>query len=133
MGLILAELERHGSLGNTLIIYFADNGIPFPRGKTNLYEMGQAEPLIVVNPAAPRGHRGVESAAIVSSLDLAPTMLDGAGLNWRACTSVTKLGSARVTHRMQGQSLLPLTTAEAPLLGRGTAFGSHTYHITEAF
>eukprot|EP01047_Picozoa_sp_COSAG01_P071514 COSAG01_NODE_11122_length_2002_cov_1.596952_2_plen_376_part_00 len=133
VGLILGELQAHGSLDNTLVIYFADNGVPFPRGKTNLFETGQGEPLIVVNPKA-SNHHGDESAAIVSSLDLAPTMLEAAGLDWRACTSVTKLGATAVTHRLQGQSLLPLTTGTAAALGgRGTAFGSHTYHTAEAF
>lgn len=38
VGLMLKELEAAGHLDDTLIIYTSDNGIPFPAGRTNLYE-----------------------------------------------------------------------------------------------
>ena len=41
VGLILAELEKHGRLNDTLIVYFSDNGIPFPAAKTNLWDAGE--------------------------------------------------------------------------------------------
>ena len=50
VGLIQAELARAGVLDDTLIIFFSDNGIPFPAAKTNLLEQGQHEPLIVSSP-----------------------------------------------------------------------------------
>jgi len=31
-------------------MYTSDNGIPFPRGRTNLYEPGMAEPLLISSP-----------------------------------------------------------------------------------
>ncbi|ROT78091.1 putative N-sulfoglucosamine sulfohydrolase isoform X1 [Penaeus vannamei] len=35
---------------DTLVIYTSDNGIPFPAGRTNLYDPGMAEPLLVSSP-----------------------------------------------------------------------------------
>jgi N-sulfoglucosamine sulfohydrolase len=40
VGLILQELKAAGFENNTLIIYSSDNGIPFPSGRTNLYDPG---------------------------------------------------------------------------------------------
>lgn len=40
VGLVLKELENAGFKDNTLVIYTSDNGIPFPNGRTNLYEPG---------------------------------------------------------------------------------------------
>ena len=37
---ILDFLEKNGDLENTLIIVTADNGMPFPRAKANVYEYG---------------------------------------------------------------------------------------------
>jgi len=46
----LAELQSAGFADNTLVMYTSDNGIPFPRGRTNLYEPGMAEPLLISSP-----------------------------------------------------------------------------------
>lgn len=32
------------------MIYTSDNGIPFPSGRTNLYQSGTAEPLLISSP-----------------------------------------------------------------------------------
>jgi N-sulfoglucosamine sulfohydrolase len=42
VGLVLQELKAAGFEKNTLIIYSSDNGIPFPSGRTNLYDPGNA-------------------------------------------------------------------------------------------
>lgn len=41
VGLVLNELKDAGFKDNTLIIYTSDNGIPFPNGRTNLYDSGR--------------------------------------------------------------------------------------------
>ena len=41
VGLVLRELENAGFKDNTLVIYSSDNGIPFPNGRTNLYDSGK--------------------------------------------------------------------------------------------
>ena len=48
--MFLAELHSAGFADSTLVMYTSDNGIPFPRGRTNLYEPGTAEPLLVSSP-----------------------------------------------------------------------------------
>lgn len=40
VGLVLKELASAGMDNNTLIIYTSDNAIPFPAGRTNLYDSG---------------------------------------------------------------------------------------------
>jgi arylsulfatase A-like enzyme len=41
VGLVLKELASAGFEENTLVIYTSDNGIPFPSGRTNLYDPGK--------------------------------------------------------------------------------------------
>ena len=48
--MFLAELHAAGLDDSTLVMYTSDNGIPFPRGRTNLYEPGMAEPLLISSP-----------------------------------------------------------------------------------
>jgi hypothetical protein len=37
------------------VIYFADNGAPYAMGKTNFYEPGAGEPLIIRMPGGASG------------------------------------------------------------------------------
>lgn len=50
VGLVLKELENAGYLDNTLVMFSSDNGIPFPNGRTNLYDSGLAEPMFLSSP-----------------------------------------------------------------------------------
>ena len=79
---VIQTLEQAGQLQNTLIIVTADNGMPFPRAKANLYDAGSRIPLIVCSPQAGAGQftGGQRIAAPVSLIDLAPTLLEAAGL-----------------------------------------------------
>src|SRR5688572_23966206 len=40
IGELIVELEKAGKLKNTIVIVTADNGMPFPRAKANLYDLG---------------------------------------------------------------------------------------------
>lgn len=51
IGLVLSELEAAGVLDDTLVLYTSDNGIPFPNGRTNLYDSGIGEPFLLSSPA----------------------------------------------------------------------------------
>lgn len=51
--MVLEEIQKHGYLNDTLIIYSSDNGIPFPSGRTNLYDPGMKEPLLLHIPQQP--------------------------------------------------------------------------------
>ena len=90
IGALTGALEREGILENTLIVFLGDNGMPFPRAKTTLYESGIQTPLVVHWPAALEGRR-VDSG-LTSLVDLAPTMLEAGGVP--------------VPDEMQGQSVL---------------------------
>jgi uncharacterized sulfatase len=91
-GRILAELEKTGELEGTLIIMTSDNGMPFPRAKVNLYEAGVHMPLAMRWGA--RGRAGMNLDEFVSHTDLAPTILEAAGIEKPA--------------EMMGRSVVPL-------------------------
>ena len=38
--MIIKQLTEYGVINDTLVIYSSDNGIPFPSGRTNLYDSG---------------------------------------------------------------------------------------------
>jgi arylsulfatase A-like enzyme len=78
VGKVITELERQGAADNTLILFISDNGRPFPGAKTTLYDSGIHTPLVARWPNTIR--RGVVANGLVSSIDLAPTILQVAGL-----------------------------------------------------
>jgi uncharacterized sulfatase len=78
VGELLAALEQQGELDDTLVVVSGDNGLPFPRCKSNLYDTGTNVPLAVCWPDAVKGGRVVED--FISMSDLAPTFLEAAGL-----------------------------------------------------
>ncbi|GHS92399.1 heparan N-sulfatase [Bacteroidia bacterium] len=79
IGRMLQILHKNGKEDNTLIIFLSDNGMPFPRCKGTLYDMGIRTPLVFVwkNKIVPGG---VHNNGLISTIDLAPTLLDVAGI-----------------------------------------------------
>jgi len=77
VGVILDQLKEEGVLDNTIVMFFADHGRPMPWGKQWLSVEGLQVPLIMRGPGLAAG--GVEER-LVSLIDLAPSMLDLAGL-----------------------------------------------------
>ena len=77
VGELWQELKAQGREDNTCILFISDNGRPFPRDKTTLYEGGIRTPFIAYWPD--KIEAGSTSDALVSSLDIAPTCLDLAG------------------------------------------------------
>jgi arylsulfatase len=92
LGRLLQILERSGEQDDTLVVVTSDNGMPFPRAKTNLYDAGTRMPLAIRWPR--RVKPGTTIDAFVSHQDLAPTFLEAAG--------VARAADAT------GRSLLPL-------------------------
>ena len=78
LGRMLDLLEAAGELENTLIFVTADNGMPFPRAKANLFEYGIHTPLVVAWPQCARGGRVVDD--VVGFVDLTATILEAAGV-----------------------------------------------------
>ncbi len=77
IGAVLDEVDRQGIADNTYVIFLSDNGRPFPRCKTTLFDSGIHTPLVV--RCAGRVPEGVRTNALVSSIDLSATILDLAG------------------------------------------------------
>ena len=113
-------LKDFGYDENTLVFFTSDNGIPFPSAKTNLYDPGMGEPLLISNPLA-KQRWNTTTAAISSHTDMVPTLLDWFGL---LTPSYTVNGHKVV---LQGTSLLPVTVKE-PETGYDKAFSSHNLH-----
>jgi N-sulfoglucosamine sulfohydrolase len=61
VGLVVKELKAQGVFENTCIIFMADNGRPFPRCKTRLYDSGIKTPFIIHWPA------GLNKQGVVSN------------------------------------------------------------------
>ena len=73
MGQLRAELKRQGIEKDTYIIYMTDNGRPFPRCKTRLYDSGIRTPFLIARPGtiAPS-----ETHSLISSIDISATILE---------------------------------------------------------
>lgn len=82
LGRLLGALERSGQLDNTVIFYLSDNGHFMAEhqffSKMIMYEEAIRIPLIVRDPRAKQ--RGVKRDEFVLNVDLAPTILELAGL-----------------------------------------------------
>ncbi len=102
VGRMMAYLERENLLDNTIVIYAGDQGFFLGEkgwfDKRWIYEESFRMPLIVHWP------EGIEpesvSEHLVQNLDLAPTILELAGVE--------------IPDRMQGRSLMPLLRGEDP-------------------
>lgn len=77
VGEILFALRESGKYEDTLIVFWSDNGPPFPRAKTTLFEQGTKVPLILAGPGIMPNQSRNE---LVSIVDLFPTILSFAGI-----------------------------------------------------
>ena len=78
IGMVLDDMGKLRVRENTLIIYIADHGADFPRGKGTAYESGIRIPMIVNYPKT--FSQGKVENQLVSTIDLLPTMLDLCGI-----------------------------------------------------
>lgn len=101
--MILRELENAGFKNDTLVIYTSDNGIPFPSGRTNLYELGIREPMLISSPRHKNRHYQITNA-MVSLLDIVPTITDWYGIDMKNSTENKSKDKPVLT----GKSILPL-------------------------
>ena len=96
LGRAIDAIEELGELDQTLIIVTSDNGMCFPRGKANMYDISTRVPLAISWPDQIPGGRVVDD--FVSLTDIAPTILEAAGVPAPAA--------------MTGRSLLPLLQSD---------------------
>ncbi len=114
VGKVVDELKRQGIAENTYIIFTADNGRPFPRCKTRLYDSGVKTPFIVWRPGTIKPGR---TESLASVIDIAPTVLQLAGV--------------AIDSRVQGVSLEPVF-AKPQAAVRDYAFSEHNWHVGQA-
>jgi len=78
VAMLLETLEKTGKTDNTIIIYLGDHGAQFSRGKCSNYEAALQVPMIIKNPLI--DVKGQRTDALVSSVDLVPTILEYANI-----------------------------------------------------
>jgi len=110
-GRVLATLEKRGLAGNTVVLFMGDNGASQLRGKGTLYEFGIHVPLLARWPGKVKP--GSSSGELVSGEDLAPTLLEAAGLP--------------VPEEITGRSFMKLLRGEA-YQGRRHVFAERGAH-----
>lgn len=102
VGQILEKLQEKGWQENTILVFTSDNGFFLGEygfaGKWYPHEASIRVPLLIYDPRLPESRRGRRLGQMALSIDLAPTLLELAGLP--------------VPAAMQGQSLLPLLRGE---------------------
>ena len=110
IGHLLEALEHSGKADRTIVAYLGDHGADLLRGKRTCYEGGVRVPFIVRWPA--RQEAGQVREELVSTLDLAPTLIEAA--------------RARPIPGLPGHSLEPLVA------GRSVPWREHLfteYHL----
>lgn len=95
IGEILAEVERRGELGRTIVVFSSDHGEMLGDhgrwGKHVPYQASAGVPLVIAGPGIRSGRH---SAALVSVIDLTATFLD--------------YGKAKPLPAMEGRTLRPV-------------------------
>lgn len=123
-GQLLDFLEDRKLAHDTLVVFVIDNGWIqetgptkrtagnfAPRSKRSPYEGGLRTPVVLRWPGRVKPGRHDD---LVSTVDLAPTVLDACGL--------------KPSPRMQGLSLLPVASGREPRLPRDAVFGEIFKH-----
>jgi arylsulfatase A-like enzyme len=104
VGTLTETLRVKGFADNTVVIYTSDNGFYLAdrglAGKWFMHEESIRLPLVIHDPRLPSTARGTRRDEIALNIDIAPTILDLAGVP--------------VPDEMQGASLAPLLRGEHP-------------------
>jgi arylsulfatase A-like enzyme len=111
VGAVLNALDEHDLAEDTLVIFTTDHGLAFPGAKATLTDRGIGVLLIARGPGG--FHGGRVSDALVSQVDLFPTICELAGIDrpdW-----------------VRGHSLLPLVRRQAEEV-HDAVFAEVTFH-----
>lgn len=139
-------LKESGLYEKTMIVFTSDHGMAFSGGKTTVYEGGLRVPLVVRNPGETR--RGVESDALVSHVDITPSLLDYAGgldretnrpkdfrpakSYWKDFPEVAKDNPGPLLDRYHGRSWLGIL-GDAEAEHWDVIHASHTFHEIQMY
>lgn len=115
VGEVVDALKQEDLWNNTYLFVLADNGRPFPRGKTRLNDDGMQTFLILTGPKLK--NPGTISDSLVSVIDIAPTITELAGID--------------KPETFQGRSMVPLYRDPDATI-RPFAFSEHNWHDYEA-
>jgi N-sulfoglucosamine sulfohydrolase len=110
---VMRAIGEMGREGDTLVVFFSDNGPPFAGAKTTVYDAGVRLPLIIARPGEASGE-GKVCGALASWIDLAPTALE-----WLGQPGIAGLA---------GRSLLPFCADPKSADNREYIYGSHQFH-----
>jgi arylsulfatase A-like enzyme len=118
-GIVMEALQKSGRDKDTLLFFTTDHGIDFPEMKCTLYDTGIGVSLIIklperAVPKEPGKCRGWVSDALVSQLDIFPTLCE--------------LLDLKPPERLQGFSLLPLLRRQQKEI-RDEIFAEISYHV----
>jgi N-sulfoglucosamine sulfohydrolase len=111
VGAVLNALDEHDIADQTLVILTTDHGLAFPGAKATLSDRGIGVLLIMRGPGG--FHGGRVSNALISQIDLFPTICELAG--------------AERPPWLQGRSMLPLMRREVDEIN-DEVFAELTYH-----
>lgn len=119
VGRLTAELESSGLAENTVIVFLSDNG--YFQGEHGLggkfwpHEPSVRVPMIWYDPRLPQNQRGTVRDEVALNIDVAPTLLDYAGVDWP------------VDSENQGRSLRPIVEGENAEDWRTDFYYQHLY------
>ena len=145
---LVSILKEAGLYEKTLIVFTSDHGMAFSGGKTTVYEGGLKVPFVVRNPY--NKNRGVKSTAMISHIDITPSLLDFAGGLDPKTNGPKKLVDANKYWRQRGEALKENRSGNhkftsyhgkswIPILGDAnanhweTVFASHTFHEIQMY
>ena len=111
VGLVLDALKAAGREEDTMIIVTNDHGMPFPGAKASSFDTGHHCPLILHTPDLE--NKGGHHRAMMSWLDIAPTIYDWCGLTG--------------PDDLPGRSLVPVLD-DSECEGWDEVTFSHTFH-----
>lgn len=145
---LVAILKEADLYDRTMIVFTSDHGMAFAGGKTTVYEGGLRVPMVVRDPY--QSTRGVRSEAMLSHVDIAPTILDFAGALdreknapkamvqpgkfWKSRQEAERdnRNGGKPFDRYHGKSWMPCL-ADAAATHHETVFASHTFHEIQMY
>jgi arylsulfatase A-like enzyme len=105
---VLAQIDRMGAAGNTLVMFLSDNGAdangrndPYRGRKSSLWEGGIRVPCLMRWPGVLAAGKTIEQVSL--TMDILPTVL-------AATRAQTRTG-----RKLDGIDLLPVLKGEAPV------------------
>ena len=114
IGQVIETLKKQNVFQDTFIIIMSDNGRPFPHSKTRLNDQGVKTPFIIFYE---KGKVRGQTNSLVSSIDIAPTILDYA--------------KVEIEENFQGKSFKEILSNPRESF-RNYVFAEHNWHDYES-